>query len=112
MIKLEMLVDGLPEHGTDLQHFDYAAIARSIGLHARRVEQPGDVGDGLRDVLSHDGPAALDLVTAPNALSMPPNITASQVKGFALAASRTVLSGGVGKMLQLAKSNLRNVPRP
>src|SRR5699024_11114847 len=53
MIKLEMLVDGLPEHGTDLQHFDYAAIARSIGLHARRVEQPGDVGDGLRDVLSH-----------------------------------------------------------
>jgi len=112
MIKLEMLVDGLPEHGTDLQHFDYAAIARSIGLHARRVEQPGDVGDGLRDVLSHDGPAVLDLVTDPNALSMPPNITASQVKGFALAASRTVLSGGVGKMLQLAKSNLRNVPRP
>jgi pyruvate dehydrogenase (quinone) len=45
-------------------------------------------------------------------LSIPPNITAAQVKGFALAASKTVLSGGVGKMLQLAKSNLRNVPRP
>lgn len=112
MIKLEMLVDGLPDYGTDHEHFDYAAIAAAIGLHARRVEQPGDVHEGLRDVLSHDGPAVLDLVTDPNALSMPPNITASQVKGFALAASRTVLSGGVGKMLQLAKSNLRNVPRP
>lgn len=112
MVKLEMLVDGLPDYGTDHQHADYAAIAAGAGLHSRRVEQPGDVHDGLRDVLSHDGPAVLDLVTDPNALSMPPNITASQVKGFALAASRTVLSGGVGKMLQLAKSNLRNVPRP
>jgi pyruvate dehydrogenase (quinone) len=25
---------------------------------------------------------------------------------------RTVLDGGVGKMVQLARSNLRNVPRP
>src|SRR5699024_619050 len=43
MVKLEMLVDGLPEHGTDHQHFDYAAIATGVGLHARRVEQPSDV---------------------------------------------------------------------
>lgn len=111
MVKLEMLVDGLPDYGTDHDHVDFAAIAHGAGLHARRVEQPGDVRDGIKDLLAHDGPAVLDVVTDPNALSMPPNITASQVKGFALAASRTVLSGGVGKMLQLAKSNLRNVPR-
>jgi pyruvate dehydrogenase (quinone) len=34
------------------------------------------------------------------------------VKGFALAAGKTVLTGGVGKMLDLARSNLRNIPRP
>jgi pyruvate dehydrogenase (quinone) len=36
----------------------------------------------------------------------------AQVKGFALAATRTVLDGGVGKMIDLARSNLRNIPRP
>jgi pyruvate dehydrogenase (quinone) len=112
MVKLEMMVDGLQEFGTDHDHVDFAAIARGAGLHARRVEQPGDVRDAIKEFLAHDGPALLDVVTDPNALSIPPNITPAQVKGFALAASKTVLSGGVGKMLQLAKSNLRNVPRP
>ncbi|GAA1955297.1 pyruvate dehydrogenase [Amycolatopsis minnesotensis] len=112
MVKLEMLVDGLPEYGTDHEHVNFAAIAQGAGIHARRVEDPADIRDGIKDLLAHDGPALLDVVTDPNALSIPPNITAAQVKGFALAVSRTVLSGGVGKMLQLAKSNLRNVPRP
>ncbi|WP_020666783.1 pyruvate dehydrogenase [Amycolatopsis nigrescens] len=111
MVKLEMLVDGLPEFGTDHDRVDFAAIARAAGIHSRRIENPADVRDGIKELLAHDGPALLDVVTDPNALSIPPNITAAQVKGFALAVSRTVLSGGVGKMLQLAKSNLRNVPR-
>jgi pyruvate dehydrogenase (quinone) len=55
------------------------------------------------------GPALVDVVTDPNALSMPPNITAQQIRGFAMAAGRTLLAGGVGKMLDLARSNLRNV---
>ncbi|WP_020660165.1 pyruvate dehydrogenase [Amycolatopsis benzoatilytica] len=112
MVKLEMLVDGLPEFGTDHDQVDFAGIARAAGLHARRVEKPGEVRDGIREILAHDGPAVLDVVTDPNALSIPPNITAAQVRGFALAASKTVLSGGVGKMLELAKSNLRNLPLP
>ncbi|HEY2063159.1 pyruvate dehydrogenase [Amycolatopsis sp. NBC_01480] len=112
MVKLEMLVDGLPDFGTDHDQVDFAALAKAAGLHSRRVEKPADVRDGIREILAHDGPAVLDVVTDPNALSIPPNITASQVRGFALAASRTVLGGGVGKMLQLAKSNLRNIPRP
>jgi pyruvate dehydrogenase (quinone) len=112
MVKLEMMVDGLVEFGTDHDPVDFAAIAQGAGIRSWRVEKPDEVRDRLREFLAHDGPAVLDLVTDPNALSIPPNITASQVKGFALAVSRTVLSGGVGKMLQLAKSNLRNVPRP
>jgi pyruvate dehydrogenase (quinone) len=112
MVKLEMLVDGLPEYGTSHVAVDFAAIAAAAGIHSWRVEQPADVREGIRELLDHDGPALLDVVTDPNALSIPPNITAAQVKGFALAVSRTVLSGGVGKMLQLARSNLRNVPLP
>ncbi|MFI7312275.1 hypothetical protein [Streptomyces hygroscopicus] len=54
----------------------------------------------------------MDVRTDPNALSLPPHITAQQVRGFALASTRTVLDGGVGRMLDLARSNIRNIPRP
>jgi pyruvate dehydrogenase (quinone) len=43
---------------------------------------------------------------------MPPRVTAAQLKGFALAAGKVVLDGGVGQMIELARSNLRNIPRP
>ncbi|TWF93463.1 pyruvate dehydrogenase [Saccharopolyspora dendranthemae] len=112
MVKLEMLVDGMPDFGTDHDSVDFAAIARAAGIHSIRVEKPGEVRDALAEALSHPGPALVDVVTDANALSLPPQITGEQVKGFALAVSRTVLSGGVGKMVQLARSNLRNVPRP
>jgi pyruvate dehydrogenase (quinone) len=112
MVKLEMLVEGYPEFGTDHDPVDFAAIAQAAGLFGRRVEKPGEVADGIREVLAHPGPALLDLVTDPNALSIPPTVTAGQVRGFALAVTRTVLEGGVGRMLALARSNLRNVPRP
>ena len=110
MVKLEMLVDGIPDFGTDHASVDYAAIARAAGIHAIRIEQPQDVRAGLREALAHPGPALVDLVTDPNALSMPPHVSAAQVRGFALAATKVVLSGGVGRMLEMARSNLRNIP--
>ncbi|MEU6129998.1 pyruvate dehydrogenase [Saccharopolyspora sp. NPDC047091] len=112
MVKLEMLVDGLPDFGTDHDSIDFAAIAAAAGIHSVRVDRPGQVREALEGALARPGPALVDVVTDPNALSIPPKITGTQVKGFALAVSRTVLSGGVGKMVQLARSNLRNIPRP
>jgi pyruvate dehydrogenase (quinone) len=112
MVRLEMLVDGLPDYQTDDGSFDYAAIASAAGMHAVRVEQPTDVRNGLAEALAHPGPALADLVTDPNARSIPPHITAEEVKGFALAASELVLDGGAGEMLELARANLRNIPWP
>ena len=112
MVKLEMLVDGLPDYQTDNGGFDYAAIAQAAGIHAIRVDQPTDVRVALSDALAHPGPALVDLVTDPDALSIPPHITGAQVKGFALAAGKVVLGGGVGSMVELARANLRNIPRP
>jgi pyruvate dehydrogenase (quinone) len=112
MVKLEMLVEGFPEHETDHDHVDFAAIAAGAGLFSRRIEKPADLADGIAEVLAHPGPALLDVVTDPNALSLPPNITGAEVRGFSLAVGRTVLGGGVGRMLALARSNLRNIPRP
>ena len=103
-----MTDDGLLE--TDHASVDYAAIAEAAGIHAIRIEQPKDIRAGLKAALEHPGPALVDLVTDPNALSIPPHISGAQVKGFALAATKVVLSGGVGKMLEMARSNLRNIP--
>ncbi len=110
MVKLEMLVSGLPDFETDHASVNYAAIAQAAGIHAIRIEQPKDIRAGLEDVLNHPGPALVDLVTDPNALSIPPHITSTQMAGFALAATKVVLSGGVGRMLEMARSNVRNIP--
>lgn len=111
MIKLEMLVSGYPEAEIDNGDVDYAAIARAAGMPAKRVTDPAQLRGALAEMLERPGPALLDVVTDPNALSIPPRITAAQLRGFALAAGRTVLSGGVGRMIDLARSNLRNIPR-
>jgi len=112
MVRLEMMVAGDPPFETDHDKVDFAAIARAVGFYTVRVEQPQDVRDGMKAVLSHDGPALLDVVTDPNALELPPHLTIAEAKGFALSMGRTVLAGGVGNILELARTNLRNIPRP
>lgn len=111
MVELEMLVSGLPSYGTTNRNPDFAAIARAAGAHGIRVEKPKHLRGALREAFKHKGPALVDVVTDPNALSIPPKISAEMVSGFALSAYKIVLDGGVGRMLQLARSNLRNIPR-
>jgi pyruvate dehydrogenase (quinone) len=112
MVALEMLVAGYPPSQTDLKNPDFAAMARAAGVTGLRIEDPGDVRDGLREALAADGPVLVDVLTDPNALSMPPRITGEQVKGFALAMTRLVLSGDADEVVNMARSNLRNLPRP
>ncbi|MFE6229147.1 MULTISPECIES: pyruvate dehydrogenase [unclassified Streptomyces] len=112
MVELEMLVAGLPSYGTGNRNPDFAAVARAAGAYGVRVEKPKHLAGALKDAFKHKGPALVDVVTDPNALSIPPKISAEMVTGFALSASKIVLDGGVGRMLQMARSNLRNVPRP
>jgi pyruvate dehydrogenase (quinone) len=112
MVELEMLVAGLPSYGTTNKNPDFAAVARACGAHGVRVEKPKDLAGALKSAFKHKGPALVDIVTDPNALSIPPKISTEMVTGFALSASKIVLDGGVGRMLQMARSNLRNVPRP
>jgi pyruvate dehydrogenase (quinone) len=66
----------------------------------------------LEKGLAEPGPVLMEFVTDPNALSIPPAITGEQIRGFATSATKMVLGGGVGRMVDLARSNLRNIPRP
>ena len=105
-VALEMKASGFVETGVDLKNPDFAAMARAMGIHAVRVEDPGDLSKAITDVLDHDGPAVLDVVTAKQELSMPPTITAEQMKGFSLWVLRAVMSGRGDEVLDLAKTNL------
>ena len=105
-VALEMKAAGFVETGVDLKNPDFAAMARAMGIHALRVEDPGDLAEAARSVLDHDGPALLDVVTATQELSMPPTISAEQIKGFSLWVLRAVMSGRGDEVIDLAKTNL------
>jgi len=51
----------------------------------------------------------LDVRTARQELSLPPKITYDQMKGFTLYATRTIVSGGGDEIIELAKTNLRQL---
>jgi pyruvate dehydrogenase (quinone) len=108
-VELEMKAAGFVTYGTGLENPSFAAIAEAMGIFARRVERSEDLPDAVREVLDHDGPALLDVVTERQELSMPPAIEAAQVKGFALYAIRTVMSGRGDELLDLAKANWRQL---
>src|SRR5262249_14283484 len=109
MVELEMLVEGFPPAGTGLGHVDYARIASAIGLNAVRGPEPRGLRDALAPALASAAPTLVAVGTDPCALSLPPHITVKQIRGFATGAGKTVLAGGVGKMFEMARSNLRNI---
>lgn len=111
MVKLEMLVEGLQDFGVDVPDVNYAAIAAAMGFHAVRVSDPSRIADAYREAFAHRGPALVELITDPQALSLPPKIKGEQVFGFATAMSKIVLNKGAGEAVSMARSNLRNVPR-
>lgn len=111
MVKLEMLVDGMPDFGVDVPGANYAGIAQAIGLQGIRVEKPKDLKNAFTQALGHKGPSLVEIITDPNALSIPPQIASSQVFGFATAMSKIVFNGGAGEAVSMARSNLRNIPR-
>ena len=111
MVKLEMLVNGLPDFQTDVPDTNYAEIARAIGFHAERVEDASRLDGAYREAFAAPGPALVEVITDPNALSLPPAITGGQVVGFATAMSKIVLNRGIAEAFSMATSNMRNIPR-
>ena len=111
MVKLEMLVNGLPDYGTDVHDVNYADVASAIGFHGERVTEPSRLREALQEAFAYNGPALIEVMTDPNALSLPPDIRSGQVIGFATAMSKIVLNRGAGEAVAMATSNMRNIPR-
>jgi pyruvate dehydrogenase (quinone) len=75
------------------------------------VEKGEELAGALSAAFAHDGPALVDVRTARQELSLPPKVTFEQAKGFSVFAMRTILSGGGGEIIELAKTNLRQLSR-
>ena len=108
-VELEMKAAGIVTYGTDLDNPDFAGIARAAGLFGVRVDKAGDLDGALREAFGHDGPALVEVAIARQELSLPPKLSYGQIKGFTLYATRTILSGEGSELIELARTNLREL---
>jgi pyruvate dehydrogenase (quinone) len=105
-VELEMKASGFLDSGCDLKNPNFAAMAQAMGIKGVRVEKPQDLKSAVQEVLSHDGPALLDVVTARQELVMPPRTTLSDAHKFGLFMLKAVLDGRASQIVDLAKENL------
>jgi pyruvate dehydrogenase (quinone) len=78
-------MEGAPKFAESqtLPDIDYAAFARSIGLHAVNVDTPDGVAPAWEQALAADRPSVLDIRCDPNVPPIPPHATFEQVKSMA-----------------------------
>jgi pyruvate dehydrogenase (quinone) len=109
MVRAEMMVVGYEPWGTDVKNPDFGALAVAAGIHGERVEDAADIRPAITRAFEHPGPALIDFVTDPRALSMPPTTTLEQVKGFALTTSKLMFGGDKAEVWEQVKSNIRDI---
>ncbi|MHB8814713.1 MAG: ubiquinone-dependent pyruvate dehydrogenase [Steroidobacteraceae bacterium] len=105
-VELEMKANGFLDTGCDLKNPDFAAMARAVGIKGVRVEKPQALRAAVQEVLEHDGPALLDVVSTRQELVMPPVTTVEQAHHFGLFMLRAVLDGRASQLIDLASVNL------
>lgn len=79
----QMVFDGTPEFGCDLQPIDYAKVAEACGARGFHVEDPKKLGAAFDAALAWDGPAVVDCVVDPFEPPLPGKISLEQARKFA-----------------------------
>jgi len=89
MIKWEqMVLEGNPAFGVELQPIDFAAFARACGAAGYTLEKPEEAEAVLREALAHPGPAIIEAVVDANKPPLPGHVTTKQAWNFAMALAR------------------------
>ncbi|HEY4308056.1 MAG TPA: thiamine pyrophosphate-dependent enzyme [Pirellulales bacterium] len=84
----QMVFEGNPEFGVDLQPIDFAAYARACGAGGFTVDDPTKVEQVMAEAFAHPGPALIEAVVDPNEPAMPGHATLDQAWQFAKALVR------------------------
>lgn len=89
MIKWEqMVLEGNPQFGVELQPIDFEAYARACGAAGFTAERPEEIEATLRAALAHPGPAVVQAVVDPDEPPMPGKVTTKQAVNLAKALAR------------------------
>ena len=90
-IALEQEAKGLPEHAIGLENPDFVAFAKACGGHGVRVDDPDDLDGALRQAFKQDKASIIEVMVDPDALIMPPKVSAEQAINFGIAKTREFL---------------------
>jgi pyruvate dehydrogenase (quinone) len=105
-IELEQKATGFLDTGTELRNPNFALLAEAVGIRGIRLEDAGQVQEGIAAALAHDGPVLIDAVVNRTELVMPPSLTLEMTKGFSLYMVKAIMNGRGDEILDLAKTNL------
>jgi pyruvate dehydrogenase (quinone) len=84
----QMVFEGNPQFGVELQPIDFAAYARACGAGGYTLSDPRQAEAVLRAAFNHEGPAVVEAVVDPNEPAMPGHITTDQAMHLAEALAR------------------------
>jgi pyruvate dehydrogenase (quinone) len=79
----QMILEGNPEFGVELQPIDFAKIAEACGARGFTIERPEEAEGTFREALAHSGPVLIQAVVDPNEPPMPGKINTEQAYKFA-----------------------------
>ena len=107
-VNIEQQEAGFVPYGTDFVNPDFSKVAEACGAKGIRIEEPGDVREGVQAALAHrDGPVVVDVLVDPYALSLPSHVPAQTLKGFTLSLAKQVLHGKMDDVIETAEHNIR-----
>jgi pyruvate dehydrogenase (quinone) len=105
-VNIEMQEAGVVPFGVDFKNPNFAKVAEAMGAKGIRIEEPGDVREGLAVALAHQGgPVVVDVVVDPYALSLPSHLPFHAVTGFTLSLAKQVLSGKMDSVIKTIERN-------
>ena len=109
-VKIEQEEAGIIPFGVEFKNPNFAKVADAMGAKGIRIEDPGDVRDGLAEALAHNrGPVVVDAVVDPFALSFPSHVPWHTAKGFTLSLAKQVWSTKMDEVIKTIERNVRLV---
>jgi pyruvate dehydrogenase (quinone) len=109
-VKIEMQEAGVVPFGVDFKNPNFAKVAEAMGAKGIRIEEPGDVREGLAVALAHKGgPVVVDAVVDSYALSLPSHVPFHTVEGFTLSLAKQVLTGKMDSVIKTIERNIKLV---
>jgi pyruvate dehydrogenase (quinone) len=109
-VNIEQQEAGIIPFGVQFKNPDFAKVAEAMGAKGIRIEDPGDVRDGLAEALAYkDGPVVVDAVVDPFALSLPSHVPFHTAKGFTLSMAKQVWNGKMDDVIKTIERNVRLV---